>query len=130
MCLKVHSKQNNIHSKKNTSFFIEDLMAAHNLAQTLQTIKFLESRRCRSWTSQQRIQRSQLPVAPPVHESGSSRTTPPDMRNQGIPHPQRRMPMHPLRRTIRYVLHYRVHKKDIDTIPLCKGYKRSVINDL
>ena len=28
------------------------------------------------------------------------------------------------------VSHYRVHKKDIDTIPLCKGYKLSMIYDL
>ena len=65
-----------------------------------------------------------------VHESGSPQSTPRDMHNQGIPQPQRVRLMHPLQRTIQHVSHYRVHKKDIDTIPLCKGYKLSVVNDL
>ena len=39
--------------------------------------------------------------------------------NQGIPQPQRRMSMHPLRRTVQHVSHYRVQKKYVDTILLC-----------
>ena len=65
-----------------------------------QTIRFLEdkaeSKRYRPWISQhsrdekERMERSQLPVALPVHESGSPRTIPPDMLNQGIPQPNER----------------------------------------
>ena len=77
-----------------------------------------------------RMERSQLPVALPVHESGSPWTTPPDMHNQGTPQPQRMMPMHALWRTKIHIPHYRVHMKDIDTIPLCKRYKLSMLYDL
>ena len=96
-----------------TSFFIEDLMAAHNLVPTPQSTRFLEqeaeSKKCTPRTSQhscndkQRMEWSQLPAAPPVHESCSPRITPPYMRNQGIPQPQQRMPMHPMQRTVHIV---------------------------
>ena len=67
MRFKVHTKQNNIHSG-------EDLMVAHNLPQTLQSISFLEERRQkagdidRSWTHQhstndkQRMERERQPT--------------------------------------------------------------------
>ena len=93
----------------NAKFFIEDLMAAHNLVPTLQSTRFLEDRRQKSRNIDQGLQhscndkqwmeRSQLPVASPVDESGSPQTTPPDTSNQGIPQPQRTMSMYPLRRT-------------------------------
>ena len=80
----------------------------------------------------QRMERSQLPAAPHVglHESGSPWTTPTDMRNQGIPQPQRTMLMYPLRRTVQHVSHYKVHKKDVDTILLCRWYKLSMVYNL
>ena len=54
----------------------------------------------------------------------------PDMRNQGIPQSQRRMPMHPLRRTVQYVSHYKVHKKDVETILQCRWYKLSTVHSV
>ena len=105
-----------------TIFFIEDLMTAHNLVPTLQSTRFLEDRRQKSRNVNQGLLNTPAmtssewkEAAPPVHPW----TIPPDMRNQGIPQPQRRMPMHPLRRTMQNVSHYRVHKKDVDTILLC-----------
>jgi hypothetical protein len=41
-----------------------------------------------SRNDKQRMERSQLPPAPTVQESGSPRTTPLDMRNKGIPQSQ------------------------------------------
>ena len=38
--------------------------------------------------------------------------------------------MHPMRRAMQHASHDRVHKKDIDTISLCKRYKLSMIYDL
>ena len=83
-----------------TTVFIEDLMAAHNLVPSLQSTRFLEDRGQKSRNIDQRMERSQLPVAPPVQESSSPQTTPTDKRNQGFPQPQRTMPMHPLRKKL------------------------------
>ena len=70
-----------------------------------------------------------LKSTPPAHESGSPWTKPTDMHSHGIPQSQRRMPMHPLRRTVQHLSHYKVHK-DVDTIPLCRWYKLSMIYNL
>ena len=93
-------------------------------------MKYRQSSSQHSCNDKQRMKKGQLPDAPPVHESGSPRTTPPDMRNQEISQPQRRIPMQPLQRKMQHVSHCRVHKKDIDSIPICKRYKLSMIYDL
>ena len=67
------------------------------------------------------------PIALPIHESGS-----PTEYTTGYAQPRdSTAPTNdanaPLQRTMKHLSHYRVHKKDIDTIPLCKRYKLSMI---
>ena len=81
----------------NTTFFIEDLMAAHKLVPTLQNIRFLEDWRQKSRNIDQGLLNTPaMTTAPPVHKSHSPWTTLPDMHNQGIPQQQQTMLMQPL----------------------------------
>jgi hypothetical protein len=103
-----------------TSFFIEDLMAAHNLVPALQSTRFLEDRRQKSRNVHQGLLNTPAMTSSEWKEANYllrhlyTRVQPTEYTtvyaNLRFPQPERRMPMHPMRRTVQHVSHCRMHK--------------------